>query len=144
MMEIKTIHMIIFCPTIMFDIFSATTQSVKIIVPICDILTRADIKKGATASIYVPQRSGSYSLAEFEVIFLQIISKKVVHDDRITILLYKVMNTFSARHKLNFERLKIDGFLSEISENGNANISVKTKMHDIGQVILSTNWKFNL
>ena len=51
--------MIIFCPTSMFGIFSATTQSVKIIVPICDFLTSADIKKGATGSIYVPQRSGS-------------------------------------------------------------------------------------
>ena len=59
MMEIKPIHMIIFCPTSMFGIFSATTQGVKIIVPICDFLTSADIKKGATGSIYVPQRSGS-------------------------------------------------------------------------------------
>ena len=98
-------------------------------------------------------------LAEFEVIFLQIISKKVGHDDRIIIMLYKVINTFSGRHKLNFERPKIDGFWSEISENGNVNISVKIKMHDIGQVILlscnhkrvdqalgklSTNRKFNL
>ena len=58
------------------------------------------------------------------------------HDDRVIIMLYKVINTFSARHRSNFERPKIDVFLSEISENGNVNISVKIKMHDIRQVIL--------
>ena len=136
MTEIKRIHMIIFWPTSMLDIFSATTQSVKMVVPIYDFKTSTDIKKGATESINVPQRSGSYSLAEFEAIFLQIILKKVGHDDRVIIMLYKVMNTFSARHRSNFERPKIDVFLSEISENGNVNISVKIKMHDIRQVIL--------
>ena len=59
MMEVKPIHMIIFCPTSMFGIFSATTQSVKIMVPICDFVTSADTKKRATGSVYVPQRSGS-------------------------------------------------------------------------------------
>ena len=46
------------------------------------------------------------------------------------------MNTFSARHKSNSERPKIDVFLSEIGENGNVNIWVKIKMHDIRQVLL--------
>ena len=45
MTEIKRILMIIFWPTSMLDIFSATTQSVKMVVPIYDFKTSTDIKK---------------------------------------------------------------------------------------------------
>ena len=51
-------------------------------------------------------------------------------------MVYKVMNTFQARHKWSFETPKIDGFLSETGENENGYISVKIKMNDTRQVIL--------
>lgn len=86
MMEIKPIYMIIFWPTSMLGIFSATTQIVKVIAPIYDFQTSTDIKKGTTELIYVPERSGIYLLAEFEAIFLQIILKKVGDDDKIIIM----------------------------------------------------------
>ena len=86
MMGIKPIYMVIFWPTSIVGIFSATTQSVKMIVSIYDFQTSTDIKKGATELIYVPERSGIYSLAEFEAIFFQIILKKKGHDDKIMIM----------------------------------------------------------
>ena len=73
---------------------------------------------------------------QLEAMFLQTILKKLGQDDRLIIMAYKVMNTFSARLKSNFETPKIDRFLSEISKNENGNILVKIKMHDIRQVIL--------
>lgn len=54
-MEMKQIHIMTFCPTIMLGILSASPQGLKVIVPICDFLTSAYIKRRNRINLCFPK-----------------------------------------------------------------------------------------
>ena len=137
-MEMKPIQMMTtFFPNRTVGIFSASTQSVNIIVLVFDFETSADIKKEQQDQLmFLKGVIVIQLLAELEAMFLQTILIKVGHDGRLIIMIFKVMNTFSVRFKSNFETPKIDIFLIEISKSENGHTSVKIEMHDTREVRL--------
>ena len=54
-LEMKSIHMMTFCPTRMCYLLSACAQVVNLLVPSCDVLTSAGIKKEERDYILSPK-----------------------------------------------------------------------------------------
>ena len=54
MMDMKTIHMMTYCHNPMTYLFTASTQIVNLLVPLCDVLATANVKE--ERSLFMPQK----------------------------------------------------------------------------------------
>lgn len=71
-LEMKSIHMMTFCPTRMSYLLSAAKQSVNLLAPICDVLATADIKADARDCFMSPKSMiVMHLLADLENVFLK-------------------------------------------------------------------------
>ena len=77
-MDMKLIHMMSYCPTRMSYILSACTQVVINLVPICDVLATADIKKDERQAFMSPKGMlVIHIFADLESIFLKKIFENI-------------------------------------------------------------------
>ena len=97
MMDMKTIHIMTYCPTRMSYLLTASTQMFNLLVPLCDVLATANIK-GEERSLFMSPEGMIlvHLLADLKNIFFKNYLKILdYHDDLISS--YQISMSFAEK-----------------------------------------------
>ena len=96
MMDTKTIHMMTYCPTQMSYLLTASTQIVNLLVPLCDALATANIKKEERSLFMSPKEMILvHLLADLKKIFFNNYLKILDYHDGFIIFSYQISMSFA-------------------------------------------------
>ena len=96
MMDITTIHMMTYCPTQMSYLLTASTQIVNLLVPLCDALATANIKKEERSLFMSPKGMILVNLlADLKNIFFNNYLKILDYYDGFIIFSYQISMSFA-------------------------------------------------
>ena len=130
-LDLKTIHMMTFCPTRMAYLLSACAQVVKLLVPICDVLTTCGIKEEEREIFLSPKfQIILHILADLEPIFQKDYLKVLDSDDNLIISAYNVALKFVDHLTNSFKPERLNKFIEGLEEDANGNIIVHLKLAD--------------
>ena len=127
MMDMKTIHMMTYCPTWMLYFLTASTQIVNFLVQLCDILATANIKEEERSLFISPKGMILvHLLADLKIIFFKNYLKILDYHDDLIISSYKLSMSFAEKMK-DFETKLTDNFVENLKEDINGNIVAEIK-----------------
>ena len=95
MMDMKTIHIMTYCPTRMSYLLTASTQMFNLLVPLCDVLATANIKEEERSLFMSPEGMILVHLLADLKNYLKILD---FHDDLI-ISSYQISMSFAEKWK---------------------------------------------
>ena len=96
MMDMRTIHMMTYCPTRMSYLLTASTQIVNLLVPLCDALATANIKKEERSLFMSPKGMILvHLLADLKKIFFNNYLKILDYHDGFIIFSYQISMSFA-------------------------------------------------
>ena len=134
-MGLKKVHMMTFCPTRMSYLLTASSHSVDLLVPICNVLVSLGVKKEQRDCFLSPKSMFVlHLLADLEVPFKKYFLRVLDGDSSIIIDTYRINIEFAERlNTIPFPALFKFLDQLEFDENGNlvAYIAVKDQIHDI-------------
>ena len=95
-MGMKKVHMVFFCPTRMAYLLTADAHSVKLLVPLCQVLVTLDVKKEQRDVFLTPKSMFvMHALADLEKPFQKQFLKALDTDQSIAIDVYRINSTFT-------------------------------------------------
>ena len=95
-MGMKKVHMMSFCPTRMVYLLTTAAHSVKLLVPLCNVLVTLDVKKEQRDVFLTPKSMFVlHALADLEEPFQKQFLKALDTNQSIAIDLYKLNSTFA-------------------------------------------------
>ena len=122
-LDMKSIHMMTFCPTRMSYILSASAKTVALLVPVCDVLATANIKPEERSSFMSPKfMIILHLLADFEDIFLKYYLKILDAEAGLIISAYHISSSFVQKISDEFTTTLTQRFLDCLREDENGNI----------------------
>ena len=115
MMDMKTIHMMTYCPTRMSYLLTASTQIVNLLVLLCDILATANIREEERSLFMSPKGMILvHLLADLKNIFFKNYLKILDYHDGHIISYYQISMSFAEKMK-DFETKLTDNFVEILS-----------------------------
>ena len=127
MMDMKTIHMMTYCPNRMSHLLTAPTQIVNLIVLLCDVLATANIKEEERSLFMSPKGMVLVQLlADLKNIFFKNYLKTLDYHDALIISSYQISMSFAEKMK-DFETKFTDNFVENLKEDINGNIIAEIK-----------------
>ena len=98
MMDMKTIHIMTYCPTRMSYLLTASTQMFNLLVPLCDVLATANIKEEERSLFMSPERMILvHLLADLKNIFFKNYFKILDYHDDLIISSYQISMSFAEK-----------------------------------------------
>ena len=95
-MGMKKVHMVLFCPTRIAYLLTAAAHSVKLLVPLCNVLVTLDVKKEQRDVFLTPKSMFVlHALADLEKPFQKQFLKALDTDQSIAIDDYRINSTFA-------------------------------------------------
>ena len=127
MMDMKTIHMMTYCPTRMSYLLTASTQIVNLLVLLCDILATANIREEERSLFLSPKGMILvHLLADLKNIFFKNYLKILDYHDGLIISSYQISMNFAEKIK-DFETKLTVNFVENLQEDINGNIIAEIK-----------------
>ena len=98
MMDMKTIHIMTYCPTRMSYLLTASTQMFNLLVPLCDVLATANIKE-EKRSLFMSLEGMIlvHLLADLKNIFFKNYLKILDYHDDLIISSYQISMSFAEK-----------------------------------------------
>lgn len=122
-LEMKSVHMMSFCPTRMSYILTACAQTVVNLVPLCDVISTANLKPEESSSFMSPKGMIIlHLLADLESLFLKYYLKVLDTDDSLIISIYDTSLRFVKKMENEFHATNLENFLNCLVEDDNGNI----------------------
>ena len=98
MMDMKTIHIMAYCPTRMSYLLTASTQMFNLLVPLCDVLATANIKEEERSLFMSPEGMILvHLLADLKNIFFKNYLKILDYHDDLIISSYQISMSFAEK-----------------------------------------------
>ena len=130
MMDMKTIHMMTYCPTRMSYLLTASTQIVNLLVPLSDVLATTNIREEERSLFMSPKGMILvHLLADLKKIFFKNYVKILDYHDGLIISSYQISISFAEKMK-DFETKLTDNFVENLKEDikGNSITEIKKKV----------------
>ena len=135
-LEMKPIHLMTWCPTRMSYILTASKRTVETLVPLCDVLVSADIKR--VDKLYFMSAKSMIILhipADLESTFIGSLLRKSDSDDSLIIEAYHCAVQFAEGTRNKFDTPLLDAFLGGVQVDNHGNVLVKIKIGESTHVI---------
>ena len=121
-MDMKTIHMMTYCPTRISYLLTASTQIVNLLVPLSDVLATANIKEEERSLFMSPKGMILvHLLADLKNIFFKNYLKVFDYHNGLVISSYQISMSFAEKMK-DFETELTDNFVENLNKDINGNI----------------------
>ena len=129
MMDLRTIHMMTYCPTWMSYLLTASIQIVNLLVLLSDVLATTNIREERSLFMSPKGMILVHLLADLKKIFFKNYVKILDYHDGLIISSYQISISFAEKMK-DFETKLTDNFVENLKEDikGNSITEIKKKV----------------
>ena len=141
-LDMKPVHLVTWCPTRMMHLLIACRQTVENLVPICNVLVSADIKREERASIMSPKfMIMLHLLSDLEVVFGKELLRPLDCDDALIIEAYTLTMCFVEKQESNVKTPQLDRFMEglKVDQFGNIIAVLSVPSGDRHEITLNYN-----